>query len=237
MVSHRPPVTHTTVPAAESGFVENEAEMDISIPAFNPLGAAGVVDQIHASFRGVDRKTPKTTIATAPAETFTDLAALVATLPSDAAMRNHQPAIARNIMTRANEEQRNVKVLAWIYAIKYEADQDWHVIIGTRPSDATKTFFNAEISGLPTATATAHDTLLKVRTKLAAILNNQLPAADSYFKYDTPIPIKWRVPSFSTSITRRESWDLTGCGPKPLGRSIPSPNCPCNRRCFPSTLP
>jgi hypothetical protein len=33
-------------------------------------------------------------------------------------------------MTRATEQQRNVRVKAWIYAIKFESDNDWHVIFG-----------------------------------------------------------------------------------------------------------
>src|SRR5205814_1205273 len=104
-------------------------------PAFDPTHAAGGADQITAHFRGTDRKTPKTTIVDAPRKKFTDLATLVDSLPSDDDMLNHTPEIERDTMTRAIEEQRNVRVPAWIYAIKYEADQDWHVIIGTDPQN------------------------------------------------------------------------------------------------------
>lgn len=37
-------------------------------------------------------------------------------------MLNHDPEIKRTTMTRAEEENRNVRVKAWIYAIKFEKD-------------------------------------------------------------------------------------------------------------------
>lgn len=182
-------LTFTDLPVSESGFTENETEMDITIPAFDPLTAAGPADQIKAKFRGVDRKTPKTTVVTATQQNFGDIVALAQSLASDNSMMNHTPPIERDTMTRATEEQRNVRVTAWIYAIKYEADQDWHVIIGTNPAATPKTFFNAEISGLPGNSAAAYQKLLAVRQKLADILTNNLPAGSGYRKYDFPIPV------------------------------------------------
>jgi hypothetical protein len=162
--------------------------MDITIPAFNPLTGAGIADQIKARFRGMDRKGPKTTIASASRKKFASLVALIATLPSDDDMRDHEPAIERDTMVRVQEENRNVRVPAWIYAIKYEADQDWHVIIGTEPGGSV-TFFNAEVSGLPAPSAAAFATLLKVRNQLADILNNNLPSSGGYRKYPEPVPV------------------------------------------------
>ena len=88
-----------------------------------------------------------------------------------------------------NFENLRSLVRAWIYAIKYEADQDWHVIIGTDPSTTSKTFFNAEVSGLPSQSSSAFDTLLKVRQRLANILDNDLPQQGGYHKYEDPIPV------------------------------------------------
>src|SRR5262245_16153548 len=151
---------YTEVPVAQSGTVENEAEMDITIPAFDPTTAAGVADQIAARYRGNDRKDPKTSIASGAVQKFSTLPPLIATLPSDDAMRHHNPAIERDSMSRAAEESRNVRVPVWIYAMKYEADQDFHVIVGTDPASSPQTFFNAEISGLPPKSSAAEPTLL-----------------------------------------------------------------------------
>jgi hypothetical protein len=180
----------TVVPESESGFVEPEDEMDFTIPAFDPLTAAGSSDQILSKFRGVHRKTPKTTIASASRQTFADVAALAADLPDDADMLDHTPPIDTGSMVRAVEEVRNVKVTAWIYAIKYEADQDWHVIIGTDPAAAPRVYFNAEISGLPGNAASAYAKLKTVRQALAALLDDDLPGESGYRKYTHPIPVR-----------------------------------------------
>src|SRR5262245_50775180 len=58
------------VPIAESGTLENEDDMDITIPAFDPLTAADPSEVIDARFRGTDRKVPKITIAGAARKDF-----------------------------------------------------------------------------------------------------------------------------------------------------------------------
>jgi len=182
--------TFVDLPASESGSVESEDQMDITIPAFDPLTAAGSSDALKARFRGTDRKGAKTSIAPGSTQTFETLVPLVASLPADEEMLNHSPAIERNTQTRATEEQRNVRVNAWIYAMKYEADQDWHMIIGTDPSaSGTATFFNAEISGLPPATADSFATLRDARNSLGTLLDNNLPGSTGYRKFNEPIAI------------------------------------------------
>jgi len=164
--------------------------MDITIPAFDPLTAAGPSNQVAARFRGTDRKASKISIDNAPVVAFPDLPALITTLPADRDMTNHQPSIERDTATRVAEEHRNVRVPAWIYAIKYETDQDWHVIVGTDPTrPGPRTFFNAEISGLPPASAAAFPKLRTARTSLAEILDNNLPAGAGYRKYLDPIAV------------------------------------------------
>src|SRR5215813_4202588 len=74
---------YTIQPASEWAFAEKEEEMDITIPAFDPLTGAGVSDQIEARFRGQDRKGPKTSIADDEIENFENLSSLIASLPSD----------------------------------------------------------------------------------------------------------------------------------------------------------
>src|SRR5258706_2367889 len=181
---------YTAQPVAEWVSAEREEEMDFLIPAFDPLTAAGPADQIKARFRGKDRKGPKTTIADANIEEFAALEALIASLASDDDMRNHQPPLETDSNARLDEERRNVRVRAWIYAIKYEADQDWHIIAGTDPSQTPKTYFNTATSGLPSHNAAAFQTLLEVRQSLAAILDEDLPGTGAYHSYaDDPIPV------------------------------------------------
>jgi hypothetical protein len=183
--------SHTVEPVAEWVSAEREERMDFLIPAFDPVTAAGPADQIEARFRGTDRKGPKTSIAAADkVEEFATLDALIATLPPDDAMRNHQPPLETDSNSRFPEERRNVRVRAWIYDIKYEDDQDWHVISGTDPAKTAKSYFNTEISGLPPKNAAAFQKLLEVRRSLAEILNNDLPGPGSYHSYkNDPIPV------------------------------------------------
>jgi hypothetical protein len=180
---------YSNLPATEWSFPEREDEMDILIAAFDPRTGAGTADQIKARFRGKDRAVPKTTIAEADIEEFANLDAFIATLPEDDEMRNLDPPLRKDSMSRFTQEKRNVQVRAWIYAIKYEADQDWHLILGTDPAHSTTTYFNAEISGLPSSSAAAFDTLLNVRKQLSAILDDELPGGGSYRKYEDPIPV------------------------------------------------
>jgi len=180
---------HSTLPAEDWGVTEREDEMDFTIPAFNPFTSKDPTEQIDALYRGVDRKGAKTSISPGSAKRFADIEALAASLPSDAAMVGHQPPIARDTMTRVAEERRNVRVPAWIYAIKYEADQDWHVILGTDPADRTPTFFNAEVSGLPARNTPAFKKLRKVRSDLATIFDFDLPGGSGYFAYAQPVPV------------------------------------------------
>ena len=177
------------LPASEWSGAEREDEMDITIPAFDPLTAADPAEQITMRFRGVDRKAPKTSIVSAGREDFDDLDALINSLEDDDDMRNHNPPIEHDTNVRAVEEKRNVRVNAWIYAIKYEADQDWHVIIGTDPSLGAATFFNAEVSGLPSNAANSYQKLLSVRKALAYMFDNDLPTGSGYRKYTEPIPV------------------------------------------------
>jgi hypothetical protein len=172
---------------------EPEDEMDITIPPFDPIHGAGESDQIKARFRGKDRKGPKTSIVDAEVEDLETIDALVESLPADDDMVNHSPPLKKSTNVRMTEEERNVRVEAWIYAIKYEADQDWHIIAGTDPDGDSVTYFNTEVSGVPQKKAgheaPDHDALLAVREALADLLHHKLPGPSGYRKYTHPIPV------------------------------------------------
>src|SRR5437016_5492304 len=82
------------------------------------------------NFGGTDRKAAKLSIAKAPVENFQDVAALVASLPSIDAMKKLRIPIAAT-SNRVKQETRNVHVPAFLYAASREADNDFHLIIGT----------------------------------------------------------------------------------------------------------
>jgi hypothetical protein len=183
------PHPFTDEPAADWSSPEREAEMDITIPPFDPTHGAGTADQLIARYRGKDRGGAKTSISNAKLEQMASVAELQAALPTDDEMLHHDPTIERDSDTRYPEEDRHVAVHAWIYAVKYEADQDWHVILGTDPKKKPIHYFNAEISGLPAKTAPAYRRLAAVRKAFSKVLDNNPPASDAYRKYTPPIAV------------------------------------------------
>ena len=170
--------------------VEDEKDMGMMLAPSDSAHPAGDASLVKALFRGKDRSEPKTSVADAALETFSSISDLESTLPPDEAMLNHDPQITRGTMDRAVEEQRNVRVVAWIYAIKYESDQDWHIIAGTDPRTGGPRYLNTEVSGLPARASPFRDTLLTVREELIQILGGDLPGPSSYRKFDEPIPVK-----------------------------------------------
>jgi hypothetical protein len=169
---------------------ERDDDMDPLIPPFDPLHGAGHADQLKAAFRGKDRAVAKTSAVTGVrVERFASLADLQAAIPADEDMLHHDPELTRESMKRTPEEQRMVHVDAWIYAIKYESDNDWHVIAGTDPDGDEIHYFNAEISGLPKKQAPAFAALRAVRESLSTILDADFPGPGSYRKYDPAIAV------------------------------------------------
>lgn len=142
------------------------------------------------TYRGTARKAAKLSIATEPVEVFTDLAALIATLPSKDAMVHHNPLISTGATSnRVTEERRNVRVRCWLYAASAESDNDFHLILGRAPGLSPKKFMTMEISGLPPATAPSFATLKAARDSFQAFFSGNLPAA-SYDFYNPPIPVE-----------------------------------------------
>jgi hypothetical protein len=138
-------------------------------------GAAVAVATVTSldDFAGTDRRTAKTSISRAQVKAFNDLPSLVTPLKSDNEMRHHSPAITKSPdSTRVTEEDRNVTVNAFIYAVKFEGgpkgDHDFHVIIGNEPDAANRVLLNVEVTGLPPADAPDFARLQAVREKFKA---------------------------------------------------------------------
>jgi len=139
------------------------------------------------NFEGTARKAAKLSIVDAPVEPFNDVNDLIATFPA------HSDMVAKNISTdadsdRVDEEKRNVRVKAFIYAASMESDNDFHLIIGRDPSKAAK-YMTAEISGLPPNNADSFDTLDAARSAYLEFFGDGLPGT-GYDFYDPPIQIE-----------------------------------------------
>jgi len=142
------------------------------------------------NFAGTARMAAKLSIAQAATENFTDVSALIATLPSVAAM------VKLNIPTTATSdrvavEKRNIHVTAFLYAASREADNDFHLIIGRDPSAGQEMYMTMELSGLPPSSPQwpAFGALNTARNAFKSFFGAaNLPQAGYHF-YQPPIPV------------------------------------------------
>jgi hypothetical protein len=155
-----------------------------------PLGPeAAPAAPVSDAFGGTARKAAKLSLSKAPAELVEDVAALLDTLESVAAMANKFAAGAVGPTSkRIKEENRNVTMRAFIYASSREADNDFHVIIGRDPEATPSVYMTIEVSGLPPASHASFAKLKGARDAFKNFFGGQLPG-ESYDFYDPPIPI------------------------------------------------
>jgi hypothetical protein len=140
-------------------------------------------------FMGTARKVAKLSISDAQAETVDTVAAVVATLPPKSAMIDHHPEITDEADSgRVDEEERNVRVTAFLYAASREADNDFHLIVGN-PQGQEEVYMTMEISGLPPSDAASHAQLRSARDSFNGFFGDKTPGT-SYDFYDPPIPIR-----------------------------------------------
>ena len=136
-------------------------------------------------FAGKDRGAAKTSFVTsAAAKSFNSVAELIATLTPDSIIR---PKLTRN-SKRIADEQKNARLEKniFLYAMKNETDNDYHLIIGDNIKFSKATLFNIEISAVPKS---GNATILKVRNFFKNNFGNVCGPKYAVFK-DDPIPIK-----------------------------------------------
>ena len=159
-------------------------------------GPTAIADALAAAppprsddFAGTARAAAKLSIGTGATETFVDVAALIASLPSDASMIHHTPVIdTSRTSARVTEEQRNVHLDGYLYAASREADNDFHLIIGRPPTATPETYMTMEISGLPPANSPAYAMIKRARDSFSAYFGAHLPQL-TYDFYQPPIPV------------------------------------------------
>ena len=142
------------------------------------------------SFRGTARKAAKISIAEAPVEAVADLPGLIASLAPDRRMKGRRPPISDGPTSdRVDEEKRNIRVRAFLYAASREDDNDFHLIIGSDRSAGPLMCMTMELSGLPPARSRSHRRLKEARDAYKSFFGRDLPGT-SYDFYDPPIPVE-----------------------------------------------
>jgi len=160
-----------------------------NVPSVSALTAALKAKPAGDNFAGTARKAAKLSIASGPSETFNDVKALIASLVPDDQMIAHNPKIKTTATSgRVKEENRNVKVKAFLYAASREDDNDFHLIVGRRPTQLPEMYITMELSGLPPANSPALGNLTTARDAFKTFFGSDLPGT-SYDFYDPPIPV------------------------------------------------
>ena len=140
-------------------------------------------------FAGTSRKAAKISIASAPVKSFADLKNLIGSLVADDKMVAHKPPIKKTASSgRVKEENRNVKVKAFLYAASREDDNDFHLIIGRAVTKTPELYMTVEVSGLPPKDSPALTQLTTARTAFKSFFGNDAPGF-TYDFYDPPIPV------------------------------------------------
>jgi hypothetical protein len=141
-------------------------------------------------FAGTARKAAKLSIANKPIENFTDLRTLINSLTKEATMIDHIPEIkTASTSNRVDEEKRNVRVKAFLYAASREDDNDFHLIVGRSPTKTPELYMTMELSGLPSSSSQFFNKLKAARAAYKDFFAQNLPGT-SYDFYDPPIPIQ-----------------------------------------------
>jgi len=128
-------------------------------------------------------------IADAEIEAFEDIKDLIGTLPAHEYMISRQPPITTGAESgRVEEEDRNVRIRAFLYAASRKDDNDFRLIVGRDPN-LEPMFMTTAISGLPPDVSTHFARLRAVRDAYKEFFRDDLPGA-SYDFYDPPIPVE-----------------------------------------------
>jgi hypothetical protein len=173
---------------------------------------------VSDNFDGTKRKVAKLSISGAKVETFKDLKALVDSFPDDSKFIKRKPKLKDDAKSdRVDEEKRNVRVSAFLYAASREDDNDFHLIIGTDPKGKKLVCMTMEISGLPPKKAPSFNDIKQARDDFKKLVSDKLPGPGYHF-YRPPIPIRIGGSLFF-DITHAKGGHP---GPKDLRPSIPT---------------
>jgi len=158
-------------------------------------GRAGILPSLPAGddFKGTSRKATKLSLSPAEIEKFKDVKALIETLQPHDQMVKHKPKITTTAGSkRVKEEERNVRVKAFMYAASREDDNDYHLIIGRSSTATPETYMTMELSGLPPANSPAFAKLKAARDAFKKFFKDigAKPPGQKYDFYQPPISVQ-----------------------------------------------
>jgi hypothetical protein len=190
---------------SDSRTLSASVAMPTIMAARAPQGSLCTAKQTNSdghTFNGSAREVAKTTLPSAPLETFGTVAALRADI---AKKSDDLVMIDAGISTKCDEvrtpaERRMVSVVGYLYAMKKEGDNDYHLILGTKTCKKSDCFMTAEVSGIPRLTANRQE-LATARqhfeTAIQQYVDDGNGATDGgYFRFDPPIRVQVRGPLF-----------------------------------------
>jgi hypothetical protein len=138
------------------------------------------------TYSGVDRKATKISFSSAATTTNYTFSSFRNTLQTDAFMKGLGIS-GSSTSNRVSQENRNVYITtSYLYAIKKEADGDYHLIIGD-PNKGSLT--NCEASGLPPSSASSYTAINNVKNAIEAKFGTSLCGKTSYTIFTPPILI------------------------------------------------
>ncbi len=166
------------------------------------------------TYTGKDRAIAKTSfVKNVPAVSFNSITQLLSALLPDQTIR---PKLNKN-SKRISDEQKNVRLdkNIFLYAMKSESDNDYHVIVGDNKTLSKATLLNIEISGVPTS---GNPAIQQVRdffetnfvqlcgTKYAVFTANPIPIKiEGSVFYDVDHPAGQVGP---TGLRPKTSWEI-----------------------------
>ncbi|MFL5051953.1 MAG: hypothetical protein ACJ8D4_17755 [Xanthobacteraceae bacterium] len=132
----------------------------------------------------------KLSVGAGQTESFDDLKDLLGTLPADDIMASRvSPAAADGDILRVAEEQRNVRLRAFLYAAKKQMNNDYYMIIGRARESKPRIFMTAVVSGLPPNDSPSFAQLKAARDACKEFFGEHLPTR-AYNHYEPPVPLE-----------------------------------------------
>jgi hypothetical protein len=168
--------------------------------------------------QGSARSAARLSIGIGPVENFNELKDLIDSLPPDSTMMSHVPPITKD-SGRVNEEQRNIRVRAFLYAARKGRDNDFHLIVGQTPRAKREMYMIMDVSGLPSSSSQSFPQLNAARTAFKDFFGADLCGL-SYDFYGPPIPVEVEGslffnighatpgPKSLTSRIKRKKWEV-----------------------------
>ena len=176
-----PKQTYTILRTNQVDEYERQPASDAEV-----LAAPKTMSAAGDNFAGTDRKVAKLSVSKKTVVKMQDLKDIIDSLPGESAMKAQHISKDKN-SGRVPDEDRNVRVTAWLYAASRENDNDFHLIIGRDPSDPNPTqemYMTMEVSGLPPKTASSYKAIKKARDAYTTFFAGNLPGVG----YDFPDP-------------------------------------------------